>query len=114
MLEGKFTEFKRGFESVVTDFGKKVNNSAAWWAEYRTKNPTTDKAVLKIGETLEDIQQRLGVIGDNVSGTKALEQASALIDQQKKYNNVLATRLAEALDEIKELKTRVASLEKYR
>jgi phosphomevalonate kinase len=84
MFKGKLIGVKRRLESVVTVAGEKINDSAVWWDEYRTKNPTTDKAVLKIGETLEDIQQRLGVIGDNVSGAKALEQASALIDQQKK------------------------------
>jgi UDP-N-acetylmuramoylalanine-D-glutamate ligase len=107
-------KFKSGLESAVAVTGDKVNEAAVWWRKYRVENPNTDKAVLKIGETLEDIQQRLGDIGDNVTGTKVLEQASALIDQQKKYNDVLATRLSEALDEIKLLKTRVVSLEESR
>lgn len=109
-----FEKVKTGLESAVTITGDKVNEAAAWWRKYRVENPNTDKAVLKIGETLEDIQQRLGDIGDNVTGAKALEQANALIDQQKKYNDVLATRLSEALDEIKSLKIRVASLEEQR
>lgn len=109
-----FEKFKTRFGSAVAVTGDKVNVTAAWWRKYRDENPNTDKAVLKIGETLEDIQQRLGDIGDNVTGAKVLEQASALIDQQKKYNDVLATRLSEALDEIKSLKIRVASLEEHR
>ena len=114
MFEKGLTGVKRRLESAITITSGKVNEATAWWSEYRANNPNTDKAVLRIGETLEDIHQRLGDIGDNVSGAKSLEQASALIDQQKKYNNVLATRLAEALDEIKTLKTRVASLEARR
>ena len=94
------------FKQIVKTGLESANEAAAWWQKYRAENPNTDKAVLKIGETLEDIQQRLGDIGDNVTGAKVLEQANTLIDQQKKYNNVLATRLSEALDEIKLLKSR--------
>ena len=101
-------------KSAITTTGDKAEEIARWWAIFRAKNPNADKAVLKVGETLEDIQRRLGDISDNVSGAKSLEQASALIEQQKKYNDVLATRVAEALDEIKALKARVASLEDRR
>jgi UDP-N-acetylmuramoylalanine-D-glutamate ligase len=88
-----------------------MDSAAKQWAKFREENPKTDKAVIKIGETLEDVQQRLSEIGDNVSGAKVLEQANALISQQKKYNDVLATRLAEALDEIRTLRARVDVLE---
>jgi hypothetical protein len=95
----------------VTVAGEQMDSAAKQWAKFREENPKTDKAVIKIGETLEDVQQRLSEIGDNVSGAKVLEQANALISQQKKYNDVLATRLAEALDEIRTLRARVDVLE---
>lgn len=98
--------------SAILASQERLDETAAWWKDYRTKNPTADSAVLKISETLDDVQKKLGDLSDNVSGAKVLEQANALIEQQRKFNNVLATRLAEALDEIKDLKTRVGRLEK--
>lgn len=98
--------------TAITATQAQFNEVSAYWKDYRAKNPTADSAVLKIGETLDDIQKKLGDVSDNVSGAKVLEQANALIEQQRKYNDMLATRLAEALDEIKNLNARVGKLEK--
>lgn len=98
--------------TAITSAQAQFNEVSTYWKDYRAKNPTADSAVLKIGETLDDIQKKLGDVSDNVSGAKVLEQANALIEQQRKYNDVLATRLAEALDEIKNLNARVGRLEK--
>ena len=106
------TRMEPHVNSAITATQAQFNEAATYWKDYRTRNPTADSAILKIGETLDDIQKKLGDVSDNVSGAKVLEQANALIEQQRKYNDVLATRLAEALDEIKDLNARVGRLEK--
>ncbi len=106
------TRIEPHVNTVIEASNTQLDEVAAWWKVYRSKNPNTDSAVLKIGDTLDDVQKKLGDLSDHISGAKVLDQANALIEQQRKYNNVLATRLAEALDEIKALKGRVDRLEK--
>lgn len=43
----------------------------------------------------------------NLSGEEALEKIATLIEQQRRYNDVLATRLAEALGRIEELEKKI-------
>lgn len=43
----------------------------------------------------------------NLSGEEALAKIATLIEQQRRYNDVLATRLAEALGRIEELEKKI-------
>ena len=74
-------------------------------------NPKTEKALQHTQEALLSMQVALKDMADNVAGKKMVEQAQALIEKQEKYNNVLATRLAEALDKIKVLEERLNKVE---
>ena len=51
-------------------------------------------------------------VGENFTGEAFFNAAGNLLDQQMQYNNVLATRLAEALESIEALNRRVCELEK--
>ena len=53
-----------------------------------------------------------GSVGKNISGKTFVDAAAKLLSQQMQYNNILATRLAEALEDIETLKVRVRDLEK--
>ena len=50
--------------------------------------------------------------GRTLTGEAFVDAAGKLLDRQMQYNNVLATRLAEALESIEALKSRVHELEK--
>ncbi|MEI6117225.1 MAG: hypothetical protein WCP99_22005 [Burkholderiales bacterium] len=50
--------------------------------------------------------------GRTLTGEAFVDAAGKLLDRQMQYNNVLATRLAEALESIEVLKSRVHELEK--
>lgn len=47
---------------------------------------------------------------NNINGTEALRQIEELVAQQRRYNDVLATRLAEALTRIDHLEQQVKQL----
>lgn len=49
-------------------------------------------------------------ISANLSGEEAQLRIEALVDQQRRYNDILATRLAEALDRIEALERQVKEL----
>lgn len=97
--------------SVTQNLNERANQVASWWKDYRAKNPTTDVAITRIGSTLDDIKLRLDILSQNITGEAALTEANALADKQRRYNDVLATRLAEALDRIELLEKRVAQME---
>lgn len=48
----------------------------------------------------------------NLTGEAFFNAAEKLLNQQMQYNNILATRLAEALEDIEVLKSRISELEK--
>ena len=50
--------------------------------------------------------------GRTLTGEAFVDAAGKLLDRQMQYNNVLATRLAEAIESIEALKSRVHELEK--
>lgn len=100
-----------GTKATLQDIGEKANQVSAWWGGYLKRNPKADAAIATIGTTLTDIQSRLEDMGRQVTGEAALAQANFLRDEQRRYNDVLATRLAEALDRIEVLEKRLAAVE---
>lgn len=62
------------------------------------------------GKVYEEATATGKKLGDNLSGAEAQARIAALVEQQRRYNDILATRLAEALDRIEKLETHVARL----
>jgi hypothetical protein len=48
-----------------------------------------------------------GKVTDNISGADAHARIVEFVDQQRRYNDILATRLAEALSRIEQLESRM-------
>ena len=93
---------------VLTDIGQQAKNHG----EILLKdNPTLAKVVDKVGEAVDDTKQTIGEVTDHITGEAALAEAKRFLDQQQRYNNILATRLAEALDRIAVLESRLDKLE---
>jgi hypothetical protein len=65
----------------------------------------------EIGKGLSDAT---GKIGANLSGEEAHTKMQELVMQQTRYNDILATRLAEALDRIDKLEQQVERLSRGR
>ena len=103
---------KPAADAAVENASQTMSQMSSWWSDYLAKNPKADAAIVQIGEGLEEVKNRLDKIADNVSGAAALAEANGLIERQKNYNNILATRLAEALNRIQELEMRVSRIEK--
>lgn len=57
------------------------------------------------------IQKETGNLINNASGKDITDAADELRETQKRYNDVLATKLCEALTEINQLKKRITILE---
>ncbi len=66
------------------------------------------------GKVYEEATATGKKLGDNLSGAEAQARIAALVEQQRRYNDILATRLAEALDRIEKLETHVARLSRGR
>ena len=81
---------------------------------------TTEKAKSMLSKVSVDdfwgalghLKKGAGQLGRNLTGEEFVNAAQKLLDRQMQYNNVLATRLAEALESIDTLKSRVSELEK--
>lgn len=74
-------------------------------------NPTTERTLRQTQEALAATQKLLAELGDNITGATILAEAQKLHEMQRRYNDVLANRLAEALDKIHELEARLAKVE---
>lgn len=66
------------------------------------------------GKLYEEATETSKKLGDNLSGAEAQARIAALVEQQRRYNDILATRLAEALDRIEKLEAQVARLSRGR
>ena len=67
-----------------------------------------DKAVKAGGKALRQAANTGQKISDNLSGAEVQARIVALVEQQRRYNDILATRLAEALDRIEKLEKQIA------
>lgn len=66
------------------------------------------QAVDLAGKVYEEAAATGKKIGDNLSGAEVQARITALVEQQRRYNDILATRLAEALDRIEKLEKQLA------
>jgi hypothetical protein len=69
-----------------------------------SKNIDLKKSMFDFVNALKDVSR-------NITGQKFVEAAESMLDQQMRYNNILATRLAEALVDIESLKDQLRKLE---
>ena len=97
---------KNGLASASSKAATALKGFTGWISA----NPRVDTTMRQAQEALEAAQQALAQIGHNIAGVTMVEQANALLESQRRYNDVLATRLAESLDKIKELDERLAKV----
>lgn len=69
-----------------------------------------NKAVEISGKAFDEASVTAKKIGANLSGEDVQRRVEELLEQQRRYNDILATRLAEALDRIEKLEQQVAKL----
>lgn len=105
--------FKR-FTDAAGELTSEVSNSAKRTME----QSETGKKILKAGNkataVAKDVYKGAAETGDkvlrNISGAEVHAQVIALAEQQRRYNDILATRLAEALGRIENLEAQVKAL----
>ena len=74
------------------------------WANKISQNIDLKKSMLDFVNAMSDVSR-------NITGQKFVDAAESLLDQQMRYNNILATRLAEALVDIESLKDQLKKME---
>lgn len=80
----------------------------------KTKNKYDDISLLyeesRVKKVIDKVKDRTTENIDIISGTKILDEVRIRLDKQDQYNDLLATKLAEALEEISTLKKKIESI----
>lgn len=82
----------------------KIKNKVLEKPGIRETEERVVSAVNKLADAVENVL-------DNATGKAMLDEIRALVEHQGLYNDVLATKLAEALDRLEHIESRAASLE---
>jgi len=112
---------KKGYE-VVSEAGKIITDAASESIDNANKHYQESEAKKKVDEYFQAYmesrikeyvdaayEKSVDTI-DTVSGAKMLEEVRGRLDKQNLYNNILATKLAEALKRISELENDITKL----
>lgn len=116
---------KSGFLGSLKNLGTAiadVGTSAVVSASTKLDETEAGRKAKEIGNKAADIGGKIVdeakvtaiKIGSNLSGEEAQVRIEALVEQQRRYNDILATRLAEALDRIEKLELQVEKLSRER
>lgn len=104
--------------SSVTDVVTTATKTASDRLERTETGRTIKKAGVKTvdfaGEVTTGVSSAAEKAVNNINGTEALRRIEELVAQQRRYNDVLATRLAEALTRIDHLEQQVKQLSNER
>ena len=116
--ESGFLSSLKNLGTAFVDVGTSaVESASAKLDEYeagRKAKEIGNKAADLAGEIAESVTDTTKKIGSNLSGEEAQVRIEALVEQQRRYNDILATRLAEALDRIDKLEKQVENLSRER
>ena len=74
-------------------------------------NPKVKGAVDATGNVVKEVKKQTREVVEHLTGEAALAQAEKLLEQQRCYNDILATRLAEALERIAMLESRLNEMD---
>jgi hypothetical protein len=96
--------------SAVESASAKLDQSDAGRKAKEIGNKAADMG----GKLLDEASVTAKKIGSNLSGEESQIRIEALIEQQRRYNDIIATRLAEALDRIEKLEGQVEKLTRER
>jgi len=97
---------KVGYNTFTEEYSKELVKRPGGQSVIDFANKTTET----VSDAYRGITEASSKIIDNVSGTESQVRIAALVEQQRRYNDILATRLAEALDRIEKLENEVGSL----
>lgn len=116
--ESGFLSSLKNLGTAIKDVGKSAADStSALLDEYEAGRKAKEyggKAADLAGEIAESVTDTTKKISSNLSGEEAQIRIEALVEQQRRYNDILATRLAEALDRIENLEKQVENLSRER
>lgn len=105
--------FKR-FTNAAGDLTSELSNSVKQTIEQSETGKKMLDAGSKATAVAKDVYDGAAKTGDkvlrNISGAEVHAQVIALAEQQRRYNDILATRLAEALGRIENLEAQVKAL----
>ena len=73
-----------------------------------------NKAAAAVSEVFDGVSAATDKVLININGTEAQTHIVKLVEQQRRYNDILATRLAEALNRIDQLELQVKKLSNER
>lgn len=76
----------------------------------RTTKEMAGKLAKTAKDTVQGVSDSTTKIIDNISGAEANAKIQQLLETQQRFNDILATRLAEALDRIEHLEREVERL----
>lgn len=97
---------KVGYDTFVEEFPKELEKSEGG----RTLLDAAKKTKVTMAKARDGAVEAGGKFVDNISGAEAVARIEDLLAGQRRYNDILATRLAEALDRIDTLETAVNRL----
>ena len=116
--ESGFLSSWKNFGTAIVDVSTSaVESASAKLDEYEAGRKAKDignKAADMGGKLLDEASITAKKIGANLSGEEAQIKIQALVEQQRRYNDILATRLAEALGRIEILEAKMENLSRER
>lgn len=114
--------FKKLFDSTVSGFGDAYTNLTSDENRKKVTEGAKDSVKLALGvgaiagktatEVGKAATDKIVELSDNIAGTAAQARIEALVLEQRRYNDILATQLSLALDRIEKLERIVAKLSK--
>ncbi len=101
---------KIGYDTFTSELPKELSKTEAGQKVLDGSRKVTHA----IGDAYDGASNAGSKLVDNLSGAEAMMQIESLLNQQRRYNDVLATRLAEALARIDKLEDIVKGLPRER
>lgn len=108
--EGMFSKATRVLKVGINTFATEFHGNLEASEGGRNLLAGTRRVKDAAGELYDGATKAGNKLVDNISGAEAQALVGELLAQQRRYNDILATRLAEALDRIEHLEQQVKSL----
>ena len=117
-LAPALSERVKGYKSAASGLGSAVSTKLTNVLEQSDVGKKAVKAGKKGAglalDTIKVAQEAGGKVVGTLSGEEIHTRIKEAVDQQRRYNDILATRLAEALDRIEKLEQHVEALSRVR
>ncbi len=99
--------------SAIRDAGTALGQGVTEKLESTERGQQALRVGLKAADVVKAgahaVAEVTGKVTDNLSGAEAHARIVEFVDQQRRYNDILATRLAEALSRIEQLESQIGT-----